>query len=92
MGMERLILDLRNNSGGFLNQAIEVADKFIGGNQVLVYTKGRIDGSSQHYYSTDGATHERLPADRAGEPRLARRRPRSWPAPSRITTAVWWPA
>ncbi len=60
-GMTRLIFDLRNNSGGFLNQAIEVADKFIDGNQVIVYTKGRIDGSSQYYYSTDAATHARYP-------------------------------
>lgn len=60
-GMTRLILDLRNNSGGFLNQAIEVADRFISGNQVIVYTKGRIDGSSQHYYSTDQATHDNFP-------------------------------
>ena len=60
-GMQRLILDLRNNSGGLLNQAIEVADRFIDGNQVLVYTKGRIEGSSQHYYSTDAVTHPRYP-------------------------------
>ena len=60
-GMTRLILDLRNNSGGFLNQAIEVADRFIDGDQVIVYTKGRIDGASQHYYSTDSVTHKRFP-------------------------------
>jgi len=60
-GMQRLVLDLRNNSGGFLNQAIEVADKFIDGNQVIVYTKGRIEGSSQYYYSTEAASHGRFP-------------------------------
>jgi carboxyl-terminal processing protease len=60
-GMQRLVLDLRNNSGGLLNQAIEVADRFIDGNQVIVYTKGRIEGSSQHYYSTDAVTHPRYP-------------------------------
>ncbi len=60
-GMQRLVFDLRNNSGGFLNQAIEVADKFIDGNEVIVYTKGRIEGSSQYYYSTDVATHPRYP-------------------------------
>jgi carboxyl-terminal processing protease len=60
-GMKRLVFDLRNNTGGFLNQAIEVADKFIGGNQVIVSTKGRIDGSSQFYYSTDATTHPRVP-------------------------------
>ncbi len=60
-GMTRLVLDIRSNSGGLLNQAIEVADKFIDGNQVIVYTKGRIEGSSQYYYSTDAATHPRYP-------------------------------
>ncbi len=60
-GMQRLVFDLRGNTGGFLNQAIEVADKFIDGNQVIVYTKGRIEGSSQYYYSTDAATHGRFP-------------------------------
>ncbi len=60
-GMKRLVFDLRNNTGGFLNQAIEVADKFIGGNQVIVSTKGRIEGSSQFYYSTDATTHPRVP-------------------------------
>ena len=60
-GMERLVFDLRGNSGGYLNQAIEVADRFISGDQVIVYTKGRISGSSQHYYSTDQATHDAFP-------------------------------
>lgn len=41
-GMRALILDLRNNPGGLLQVAIEVADKFIGGAKLLVYTKGRI--------------------------------------------------
>jgi carboxyl-terminal processing protease len=37
-----LILDLRNNPGGLLPQAIEVADKFIAGG-IIVSTKGRMD-------------------------------------------------
>jgi len=41
-GMRALILDLRNNPGGLLQIAIEIADKFIGGEKLLVYTKGRI--------------------------------------------------
>lgn len=41
-GMRGLILDLRNNPGGLLQVAIEIADKFIGGEKLLVYTKGRI--------------------------------------------------
>jgi carboxyl-terminal processing protease len=60
-GMESLILDLRGNSGGFLNEAIEVADKFIEGGRRIVYTVGRIEGSSEEYFSTGRATHERFP-------------------------------
>jgi len=52
LGMERLILDLRGNTGGFLNQAISVSDKFLSENKTIVYTKGRIIGSSEKYYST----------------------------------------
>ncbi len=40
-GMNRLILDLRGNPGGYLNQAVKVADLFISGNKKIVYTKGR---------------------------------------------------
>lgn len=60
-GMEKLILDLRGNTGGYLNQAIEVTDKFIGGGKLVVYTKGRIRGSSEEYFSSEGATHDRFP-------------------------------
>lgn len=60
-GMEKMILDLRDNSGGYLNQAVGVADKFIAGGKILVFTKGRIATASQEYYSSDPATHERFP-------------------------------
>lgn len=58
-GMHQLIFDLRGNTGGFLNQAIEVADMFLPGGKTVVYTKGRIEGSSQYYYSTD---NDKLPS------------------------------
>ncbi len=60
-GMERLVLDLRGNTGGYLNQAIAVADKFVSGGKLVVYTKGRIRGSSEEYFSTEGSTHPRYP-------------------------------
>jgi len=59
-GMQGLVLDLRGNSGGYLNQAVEVADKFIDSGKMIVYTKGRIVGSSEEYYATDG-THAPYP-------------------------------
>jgi len=50
-GMRRLILDLRSNSGGLMDQAIDIADMFIDGRQKIVYTKGRIRGSNEEFYS-----------------------------------------
>ncbi len=44
-----LILDLRDNPGGLLNQAIEVADKFVPKGAVIVSTKGRTEGSARPY-------------------------------------------
>jgi len=48
--LKGLILDLRNNPGGLLDSAIEVADAFIdkkpgGKDELIVYTEGRLPGS-----------------------------------------------
>ncbi len=40
-GMERLVLDLRGNGGGFLNSAIDLADEFLPEGRAIVYTEGR---------------------------------------------------
>ena len=60
-GMKSLILDLRGNSGGYLNAAVEVADKFIPGGHKILSTKGRLSSSFQEYYSTASATHHLYP-------------------------------
>lgn len=53
IGMKRLLLDLRGNPGGYLNQAWRVADLFIPDKgKTIVYTKGRIPKSNQTYSST----------------------------------------
>lgn len=39
-GMKKLILDVRGNGGGYLEAATEIADEFISGNKLLVYTYG----------------------------------------------------
>lgn len=41
-GMKPLILDLRNNSGGLLTAAIEVAEMFLETGKVVTYTEGRL--------------------------------------------------
>ncbi|MCJ8165410.1 S41 family peptidase [Pontibacter sp. E15-1] len=40
-GLERLILDLRGNPGGYMDHAIRMADEFISGEKMIVYTDGK---------------------------------------------------
>ncbi|MGE5107309.1 MAG: S41 family peptidase, partial [Sphingobacteriales bacterium] len=39
-GMKKLILDLRGNGGGILEDAVQIADEFLDDNKLIVYTKG----------------------------------------------------
>src|SRR5689334_7559886 len=48
-GMQRLVLDLRQNPGGLLDAAVGVADHFLDKGQMIVYTKGRTPDSAQDY-------------------------------------------
>jgi len=52
-GMKSLLIDLRSNSGGLLNQAVDVLDQLVPDERKLVYTRGRIQSSNADYYSTD---------------------------------------
>ena len=40
-GMKQLMMDLRNNPGGYMDRATSIADEFIAGNKLLVYTDGK---------------------------------------------------
>ncbi len=48
-GMERLLLDLRNNGGGLLDQAVDVADQFVPAGAAIVETRGRTRDSFQSF-------------------------------------------
>ncbi len=48
-GMRRLLLDLRDNPGGPLDQAIKVSDRFLPQGDLVVYTRGRTRNSDQDY-------------------------------------------
>jgi carboxyl-terminal processing protease len=50
-GMTSLVLDLRNNPGGFLDQAIRVAEKFLRNGQLILTQKGRSGFSDKSYES-----------------------------------------
>jgi carboxyl-terminal processing protease len=51
LGMTRLILDLRSNPGGLLDQAVQVSERFLDPGKLVVYTRGRIAGSNQDFRS-----------------------------------------
>ena len=55
-GMESLILDLRSNSGGYLNTAIAMVDEFLKGDQLIVYTEG-LHSKRQEWKSTDAGIY-----------------------------------
>ena len=58
--LKGLVLDLRNNPGGLLDQAIEVGDLFIDSG-LIVYTKGRVPNSNQEYRATDEGYSRKYP-------------------------------
>lgn len=39
-GLQSLILDLEGNGGGFMNEAVDIADEFLDGDKMIVYTQG----------------------------------------------------
>jgi carboxyl-terminal processing protease len=60
-GMRQLILDLRGNPGGLLDQAIDVASEFLPRGQVVVSVKGRTEYSDPIVYKSTGAEPSTLP-------------------------------
>jgi len=65
-GMKRLVLDLRYNPGGYLDQAVKMADLFIegdpsGGQRKIVYTKGRRTDFNEEYFATTNSEFEKVP-------------------------------
>ncbi len=65
-GMKRLVLDLRFNPGGYLDQAVKMADLFIDGDpstgqRKIVYTKGRRPDFNEEYYATTNSEFEKVP-------------------------------
>jgi len=60
-GMKRLMLDLRNNPGGALDQAIKVANRFLPRGDMVVYTRGRVPNSDQDYRATESSDYLNIP-------------------------------
>ena len=50
-GMKKIILDLRNNGGGLLDQAVKIVDMFINTFDTIVYTKGKLRNANDVFYA-----------------------------------------
>ncbi|RAR49643.1 S41 family peptidase [Flavobacterium lacus] len=51
-GAERIILDLRGNPGGLLNEAVNICNLFVPKGEVIVTTKSKIEKHNQSYKTT----------------------------------------
>jgi len=60
-GMKRLVLDLRSNPGGQLDQAIRITNRFVPKGSMVVYTRGRVPNSDQDYRATDPPEYTDIP-------------------------------
>ncbi|MFT4604837.1 MAG: carboxyl-terminal processing protease [Rhodothermales bacterium] len=60
-GMERLILDLRGNGGGYMSMAVRVSDEFLSDGQLIVSQKGRTADTNDAFHATDGGLWEEGP-------------------------------
>ncbi len=60
-GMKALVLDLRNNPGGLLQEAIDVSDRFLGEGKMIVYTKGRMPEQTVDFKGRTGPAIFNMP-------------------------------
>ncbi|MFA6540288.1 MAG: S41 family peptidase, partial [Bacteroidota bacterium] len=65
-GMKRLIIDLRANPGGYLDQAVKMSDLFLsaspdGSPRKVVYTKGRRSEFDEEYFAYTNSEYENIP-------------------------------
>jgi carboxyl-terminal processing protease len=56
-GMQKLVLDIRENGGGYLNAATALADEFLTKDRLIVYTKG-VHEERRDYFATDSGNFQ----------------------------------
>ena len=61
VGMKNIVLDLRNNPGGLMDQAIEIVDLFINSNDTILFTKGRIRSANEIFYASKSRNDNKMP-------------------------------
>jgi carboxyl-terminal processing protease len=60
-GMRRVLLDIRGNPGGPLDQAIKVSNEFLPKGRMIVYTRGRVANSDQDYRASEDGEFTEIP-------------------------------
>ncbi len=60
-GMRSLVLDVRSNPGGLLDQAIDVSDLFLERGELIVSTRGRVEEQNRKYYAHDDVNYGTFP-------------------------------
>jgi carboxyl-terminal processing protease len=60
-GMERLVLDLRGNGGGYMSMAVRVSDEMLSEGQVIVSQKGRTRDTNEVFKASEGGLWEEGP-------------------------------
>jgi carboxyl-terminal processing protease len=53
-GMQKMIFDLRDNGGGILNEAVDIADEFLDENKLIVYTEGERQSKTEYHCKRPG--------------------------------------
>jgi carboxyl-terminal processing protease len=56
-GIESLIIDLRDNGGGYMEEAIAIADEFLKDKQLIVFTKNK-NGTTEKTFATKAGSFE----------------------------------
>jgi carboxyl-terminal processing protease len=60
-GMQKLMLDLRDNPGGPLDQAIAVSNQFLPRGDMIVYTRGRAPNADQDFHAEENGAFQKIP-------------------------------
>jgi carboxyl-terminal processing protease len=60
-GAERIVLDLRGNPGGLLNEAVNICNLFVPKNEVIVTTKSKIEKHNNTYKTTRDPIDTEIP-------------------------------
>ncbi len=60
-GMQRLMLDLRGNSGGYMEMAVQLSDEFLPDDALIVSQKGRIRDANHSFFGTSAGLLEDEP-------------------------------